>query len=70
MTERPVPARQRIQEAQDALLDLNTYLAGAQTKLDPLHVRLLTSKVSVALEAAHHEVSHATCDIEASLNRL
>ena len=70
MTAPPIPARQHLQHAQDALLDLNTYIAGAQNKLDPLHVQLLTSKISVAIEAAYHELSHATCDMEASLNRL
>lgn len=70
MTDKPIPARQRVKDAQDALLELAAYVTAHHEKLDLLHVQLLASKVSTALEAAHHELSQATCDIEASLNRL
>ena len=70
MTAKQIPARQYVKDAQDALLDLTAYVTAHHEGLDLLHVQLLASKVSVAIDAAHHELSHATCDIEASLHRL
>jgi len=70
MTERQVTARQQITIAQGALLDLTGYVTAHHEHLDLTRVQLLASKISTALEAAYHELSQATCDIEASLNRL
>jgi len=66
----PQIVRKRIAETQDCLHELCTYLTKNHANLDLLHVQLLASKVTVALEAAKHELSDATCDAEAALARM
>lgn len=70
MTEKQIPARKHIEEAQSTLIDLTAYVTANQQKLDLTHLQLLASKVFEALETAHHELVTATCDAETALGRL
>ena len=70
MTVPRIPARQRIKEAQDTLLDLTGYVTANHEHLDLTHVQLLASKILSTLEAAHGEIQHATCDTETALRGL
>jgi len=65
----PMIVRKRIDEAQDTLRELAEYVTKFHDHLDLLHVQLLASKVTVALEAAKHELSDAVCDAEAAMAR-
>jgi hypothetical protein len=66
----PQIVRKRIDEAQDGLRELCEYCCKFHDHLDLLHVQLLCSKITVALEAAKHELTDATCDAEAALARF
>ena len=70
MTVPRIPARQRIKDAQDTLLDLTSYVTANSANLDVTHVQLLASKILSTLEAAHGEIQHATCDAETALRVL
>ena len=70
MTVAHIPARQRLKEAQDTLLDLTSYVTANSANLDVAHVQLLASKILSTIEAVHGDIQHATSDTETALRVL